>query len=255
MHVRKWFVCLLFFLFLFLMGCQRSSSNALQQSYENKEYGKTIIIAQTALKKTIQSESLLYEAKANAALGNTLDAYEELLLFLALYDSKDPYWHEANTLMCKIGLEEKQYQSVLASGQALEQSGLLEGETPQYYYQALVFLGRTEQASKVFSTYLKNNIGQYQYAKMLLEAKVKGPEFVQVFEGLGSEEQLSLLEFAASDTVTGAYATELLGFAIPLEKAFEDGPKRKRVYSVLERLYGFSDQRVLQRKYGTLADK
>jgi tetratricopeptide (TPR) repeat protein len=255
MHIRILSVCLLFSLFVFASGCKKDSMQTLRLSFEEQDYEKTVEIAQALLEKSINSEYLFWEAKANSLLGNTTEAYSELSLHLAMIDGNSDSWQEANELMCRIGLQVGQYNRVVESARTLEQLGVLQGAFPQYYYQALVALKQSEQANEVFARYLKGTIDSYQYAKMLIAAKANAGSLGEAFSVLSPDEQLALLEFAASDTVTLDYANGLLKLAIPLEQSFTGKAELKRVYLVLENLYGFANQRVQQRKYGTLANK
>ncbi|AEV28300.1 hypothetical protein SpiGrapes_0442 [Sphaerochaeta pleomorpha str. Grapes] len=255
MHIRTLSVCLLFSLFVFFPGCKKDPNQELRNSFEQKDYVGTVKIAQTLLKESVQSEYLFWEAKANDSLGNTAVAYSELSLYLAMTDHENASWREANELMCKIGFQVKQYQRVIESAGILEQSGWLGGELPRYYYQALVAAKQAEKANQVFKSYLKDSVDAYQYALLLVNAKASIENLFDAFLTLSPDEQLALLEFAASDTVKPDYANGLLKLAIPLEKSCTESVGLKRVYLVLEKLYGYADQRVLQRKYETLANK
>jgi hypothetical protein len=245
----------LFSLFVFFPGCKKDSKAKLISSYEQADYGKTIEIARNLLFDSVQAEYLFWEAKANVSLDQSGEAFQELDLFLAMTDSSDENWREATQLMCQIAFQQKNYPRVVESARNLESLGFLEGSAPQYYYEALVALNQKELANTVFATYLKDSIDANQYARILLVTKTVGKALSDAFSVLPLTEQLALLEFAASDTVSPSYANELLEFAIPLEQSIEDNLTLKRVYSVLEILYGYADQRVLQRKYATLANK
>ena len=254
MHIRTLSVCLLFSLFVFFIGCKKDVGQELENSFARKDYAGTVKTAQTLLKNSVQAEYLFWEAKANDALGNTADAYRELSLYLAMIDHEVVSWRDAHELMCRIGFQQKQYQRVIESAGILEQSGWLGGELPQYYYQALVATNQADKANQVFKRYLKDTVDAYQYALLLVTAKASIETLFEAFLGLTADEQLALLEFAASDTVRPDYAKGLLKLAVPLEKSYTDSVGLKRVYLVLEKLYGYADQRVLQRKYETLAN-
>jgi hypothetical protein len=245
----------LFSLFVFFPGCKKNSKANLIDSYEQGDYGKTVEIARNLISESVQAEYLFWEAKANIGLGQNGEAFQELDLFLAMTDAKDENWREAALLMCQIAFQQKKYLRVVESARNLETLGWLGESGPRYYYEALFALNQKELANQVFATYLKDSIDENQYAKILLETKTIGKALSDAFSVLTLTEQLALLEFAASDTVSSSYANELLKLAIPLEQSIEDNLALKRVYSVLEILYGYADQRVLQRKYATLANK
>jgi hypothetical protein len=245
----------LFSLSVFFAGCKKDSKANLIDSYEQGDYGKTVEIARNLLAGSVQAEYLFWEAKANIELGQERKAFQELDLFLAMTDAKDENWKEASLRMCQVAFRQKEYLRVVESARNLENLGWLEDPIPQCYYEALIALNEKELANQVFATYLKDTIDAKQYARILLTTKTIGKALSDAFSVLTPAEQLALLEFATSDTVSPSYANELLKYAIPLEQSVEEYLTLKRVYSVLEILYGSADQRVLQRKYATLANK
>jgi hypothetical protein len=245
----------LFSLFLLLSGCRQIETKRLEQLYGQQEYERTVSMADSLLRKSIYPGYLFWGAKARYALDKQEAAYHDLSLYLAMAGAKDVYFSEANRLMCVLALRQADYHAVVASAGQLENLGEIDPQAGSAWYQALSALGRSDEAARVFSVYLKDTIDPLSYAKLLVRARIGGERLTDAVRTLDEGQTLALLEFAVSATVPSGYAGKLLAFAVPLEDAYDGKAGLSRVYAVLAALYGYSDQRVLERKYSTLSTK
>ena len=243
---------LLFSLFLvFLLGsCFLSSNGVLAKLVEQGRYEELERKTATMHQRSIDASSLFYRSVALQHLERGEDAFHVLNLYFGMAKEEDEHMVEAHRMMIFLSYD---LVKVISSARWLEERSLLEQEGAQVYYQALSMIGESIEAERVFDRYLKDTITPFDYAQMILSSSEDIQKLEQAFATLGPEEKLTLLQSAASGTVSLDKATVLLSLATPLEQAFEGNAELVQVYRLLETLYGKANVRVQQRKYSTLA--
>ncbi|MBI9093291.1 MAG: hypothetical protein JEY71_00265 [Sphaerochaeta sp.] len=246
---------LLFSLFLFflLSSCFLSSSGDGSRLASEAKYGELERKTALMLSKRIEAEPLYYRGVALQQLDRKEDAYHVLKLYFAIAKGDDDHLVEAHRLMCLLSLDANTPLSGISSGRWLEERMVLEERETRAYYQALLMIGDSREAARIFELYLKDTIEPYAYAQMVLGTLPDREKLQKAFVPLSPLQQLTLLQSVASDTLDQERATLLLSLAIPLEQAFEGRAELVQVYSLLQALYGYADVRVQQRKYSTLA--
>ena len=245
---------LLFSLFLFLVfvSCFYPSSGELSKLAKEGEYDSLAKKTETMLARRIASEPLYYRSLALQE-SDSEEAFHVLNLYFAIAKGDDQHLEGAHRLMIPLSLEANVPHKLIASARWLEERSLLTTVEAGPFYQGLLLAGESEEATRVFAHYLKDTIDSYTYAGMLLLSSSSEEKITQAFSILSFQEQLTLLQSAASDRVNPEKAAFLLLLAGPLEQAFKDSPYLGQVYSLLEVLYGYADLRVQGRKYSTLA--
>ncbi len=205
------------------------------------------------LSRRIEAEPLFYRGVALQQLDKYEDAFHVLNLYFGMAKGDDEHLIEAHRQMCSLSLEAGYPTKGIFSARWLEERSLVGAAEAKAYYQALLMVGDSVGAARVFEQYLKDTIEPYAYAQMVLLSGNSIEKLEEVFAPLSYQQQLSLLQSVASDTLAQERATLLLSLAIPLEQAFEGSEALALVYRLLETLYGYADVRVQQRKYSTLA--
>ncbi len=251
-HVLAYLLFSLFLIFL-LSSCSASSSRNLIRLASEAKYEEMERKTGSMLSKRIEAVPLFYRSIALQQLDRKEDAYHVLKLYFAIAKGDDDHLVDAHRLMCLLSLEVNNPLSGISSGSWLEVHLLLEESETRAYYQALLMIGDSVEATRVFELYLKDTIEPYAYAQMVLGTLTDREKLQKAFAPLSTRQQLTLLQTVASDTLAQERATLLLSLAIPLEQAFEGRAELAEVYSLLEALYGYADVRVQQRKYSTLA--
>jgi|GEM_PF-7006177 len=251
-HVLAYWLFSLFLFFL-LVSCFVPSDSDLSKLSAEAKYGELERKTATMLTKRIEAVPLFYRAVALQQFDKREDAFHVLNLYFGMAKEDDQHLVEAHRMMCSLSLEAGNPDKGISSARWLEDRSLLEEAEAQAYYQALQIVGQSAEAARVFSQYLKETIEPYAYAEMLLNSGSPRESLAEAFAPLTLRQQLTLLQRAASVTISRERATLLLSFATPLEQAFEGSVELFQVYSLLEALYGYADMRVQQRKYNSLA--
>ncbi len=176
-----------------------------------------------------------------------------LNLYFGMAKGDDQHLEEAHRMMCSLSLDAGNPAKGISSAMWLEEHSLVGEPEAKAYYTALLMVGDSAEAARVFDQYLKDTIESYAYAEMIIASATDRNKLESAFAPLSPHQQLRLLQIAASDTVLQERATLLLPLAIPLEQAFEGSAELVQVYNLLGTLYGYADVRVQQRKYNTLA--
>lgn len=255
MHRKHVLAYLLFSLFLFLVSvsCYLPSSGGLSKLASEGKYDELLEKTAAMLAKDLKAEPLYYRSIALQQREEALEAFHVLHLYFAMAKEDDQHLVGAHRKMCSLALEANKPQMAISSARWLEERNLLEEADARPYYQGLLQVGDRSEATRVFSHYLKDTIEPYAYAEMLLITPLSGEKLVLAFSNLSHQEQLSLLQSAASDSLNLERATLLLSLATPLEQVFEGSPELRQVYRLLAILYGYADLRVQGRKYSSLA--
>ena len=245
---------LLFSLFLFflLSSCFVSPSRDLSRLASEGKFAELEKKTATMLFDRIEAEPLFYRGVALQQLDYQKDAYHVLNLYFGMATKDDEHLTEAHRLMCSLALEVGNPLQGISSARWLEERSLVEETEARAYYQALLMVGESAEATRVFQLYLKSTIEPYAYAQMVVGSLTDTEKLEEAFAPLSLQQQLTLLLSVASDTVSQERATLLLALATPLEQAFEGSVELVQVYRLLEALYGYADVRVQQRKYRTL---
>ncbi|MGB4408277.1 MAG: hypothetical protein WBI82_15565 [Sphaerochaeta sp.] len=251
-HVLAYLLFSLFLLFL-LSSCSASSSRDLIRLASEAKYEEMEKKTATMLSKRIETVPLFYRGVALQQLDRKEDAFYVLNLYFGMARKDDQHMEEAHRMMCSLSLGVSMPIKGITSARWLEERSLLEESEASAYYQALLMIGDSVEAARVFELYLKDTIEPYAYAQMVLGTLTDREKLQKAFAPLSTLQQLTLLQTVASDTLAQERATLLLSLAIPLEQAFEGRAELAEVYSLLEALYGYADVRVQQRKYSTLA--
>jgi hypothetical protein len=246
---------LLFSLFLFflLSSCFVSSSGDLSRLASEAKYGELERKTATMLSTRIDSETLFYRGVALQQLNKQEDAFYVLNLYFGMARKDDQHLVEAHRMMCSLSLGVTMPIKGITSARWLEERSLLEETEASAYYQALLMIGDSAEAARVFELYLKDTIEPYAYAQMVLGSLSDGGKLQEAFAPLSLHQQLTLLQSVASGTLAQERAILMLFLATPLEQAFEGRVELAQVYRLLEALYGYADVRIQQRKYSTLA--
>ncbi len=255
MQRNKVLAYLLFSLFLcaLLISCFVPSSEELSRLADEHRYAELERKTETMLSKRIGSVPLFYRALALQQLDRSEQAYHVLNLYFAMAKEDDERLEEAHRMMCSLAIEVEKPNKTLGSARWLVERSQLEERDAASYYQALLMLDQSVEASRVFQLYLKDTIDAYSYAQMVLLSLTDREELEASFAPLTPNQQLTLLQSVASGTLSQQRATLLLKLALPLEQAFEDKGELSQVYRLLQTLYGYADMRIQQRKYTTLA--
>lgn len=244
---------LLFSLFLLLASCGISPAPGFSRLADGGKFAELEQKSAKALSKRIEAETLYYRAVALEGLARHDEAFHLLSLYFAMASAKDANLVVAHRLMCRVATEAKEPEKVLSSARWLDSLSLLEREQVELYYQALLMTGNVDEATTIFTRFLKDTIEPVAYARMLLASEAEEKKVVEAFSFLHPLEQLTLIQSSASDTVSPERAKFLLSLAIPLEAAITDSSYTVQIYGLLADLYGYADLRVQARKYSTLA--
>jgi len=246
---------LLFSLFLssLLSSCFLPSSGNLTRLALDAKYGELEKKTAKLLANRIEAEPLFYRGVALQQLDRNEEAFHVLDLYFGMAKKEDGHLADAHRMMCSLSLENGKPAKTISSARWLQERTLLDEPEAQAYYQALLMIGDSEGSQRVFERYLKDTIEISDYARMLLASGSPREKLAEAFAPLSSQQQLSLLQSVASDTLSQERANVLIPLAIPLEQAFEGSADLVLVYRLLDALYGYADLRVQQRKYSTLA--
>lgn len=237
--MKKWIVLMLFFLFLSPV----SASDPYASMIEKEEWDEVLEKAST---KRLSSDRFHAEAISYHALHHDEAAWEIIRLYLACYDAKDLHYEEMLHLAVPVAWEEKEYAFLLAIP---EKTTLTESEA-RICYQAARVTGNEEKAKEIFSTYLRQTMDDVSYAMMLIESNASFKEIEEASQNLSPDETISVYTSYAYAEHADMDAQELFGKTLSLEADVTD---KKSYYQLLARLALLTDQRVLARKYQTLA--
>ena len=242
---------LLFSFCLLFASCHKPESNleelALQGRYELLESAASLDFS-----RTYQKSSLYYAALAQERLGKVKEAAFSLKLYLALAGAQGSS-EAAKTLAVLVGNRAGDAELVIDMGMLLEEQHALDETTAKELYQALLATKRTEDAHRVFSTYLKGTLDGLGYAKVLIEAQASFSLVKEALDALPIEDAVNLLLSVSGTDLVMQRSYDYYSYAITYESRSLDGKQRKALYSSLARFASQADLRVQANKYQSLA--
>ncbi len=228
-----------FFLFLFPLY----AASDLQQLYEAGEYRKVIYEGRSL---PIDQDRLLWESASYEALGEHRAAYETALLGFVWDLEASPERTRLGRLAMINGFAAGDPQGVLGLMAEVD----LDQESAEACYQAALQLGKTETARKLFDTWLRSTVSDYEYALMLVGGGVSVSDVLDASHGLSPKEKLAVYQAVARRTLPAGDLSLLMQAAELLEG---EDVERKGLYTLLADLAERMNQRVLARRYRTQA--
>nr|WP_319474837.1 hypothetical protein [uncultured Sphaerochaeta sp.] len=251
---RLWKLLLFsFFLALLFFSCAKDASS-LQELAQQGEWDALYRSAEKDFSETYRSGSLYYLALAQAELGENETALESLALYQEITGEEGPSM-AARNLMLILADREGKVELVVEQATFLDEAGFLGTQGARAYYQALMALGRSQEAAMVFATYLRQQLGDREYALLLLEAEAPLGQIRAAFGELENGETVSLLANIASWHLSKAWAQTLVPLAQEYEQADLTSQERQMLYASLAKLCTQADFRVLANKYQTLSQE
>lgn len=243
---------LLFSFCLVFLGCRRAESSldqlALRGSYEQLEAQ-----ARKEFSRTYHKSSLYYIALAQERTGKFEQAHASLRLYVAMTTRQETSVAAAN-LAVLLGNRVGDIQLVIDMGLFLEEQNALDEHTAEALYQALLAERRTEDAQRIFSTYLKGTMDSLGYARVLVQAQASLSLIKEAFSDLESEEVVEMLQVASEFENNVQRSYEYLVVGQSYEHTNLDGIHKKILYTALARFASQADQRVQANKYQGLAN-
>ncbi|MBJ2356196.1 hypothetical protein [Sphaerochaeta sp. S2] len=249
---RLWKLLLFsFFLVLLSSSCVKDASS-LQELAQQGEWDTLYHAAKKDFRETYRSGSLYYLALAQAERGDNKSALQSLDLYQEITGEEGASIAARNLMLI---LADRIGNAVLVVEQAtfLDEAGALGIQGARAYYQALMALGRSQEAAMVFATYLRQQLDGSEYALLLLEAEAPLGQIRDALGELEDGEAVSLLATIASRLPSKAWAQTLVPLAQEYEQADLTPQERQMLYASLATLCTQADFRVLANKYQTLS--
>jgi len=251
--MRSRYCTLLLFSFCLLFAGCRKNGPSLDQLALQGDFEKLERAASDDFSATYQKSSLYYVALAQERLGKLKEAASSLHLYLAM-TGKQGASAAAAQLAVLLGNRVGDAELVIDMGLLLEEKQALDERTAKELYQALLSRTRTDDAHRIFTTYLKETIDSFAYATVLVEAKASFSLVKQAFSSLSDEHAVTLLQYASSMENGVQHAYDYFVFALSYENRILDGTMKKNLYTALARFASQADQRVQANKYQSLAN-
>lgn len=242
---------LLFSFCLFLFGCSRTSVS-LEEIAMSGEWDALLQASQQDFSQTYRRSALYYQALAQQMKGESAQALASLELYLALSKGEEPS-EGARKLIIATASGVGRPALVIEHAQALAKQEALGEFSAQAWYRALVETGQTDEANRVFLTYLRSTLDEKQYAQLLVESKAGLTHLKQAFSTLSLEQVLELLRLASLQNGDADWNLDVLALAMEYEHKEMTQSQRKGLYTLLAQLSAKADQRVLANKYTSLA--
>ncbi|MGE4453218.1 MAG: hypothetical protein AB7D92_01675 [Sphaerochaeta sp.] len=249
---RMWKLILFSFFAILLLGsCQKEvpSFTALVQSEDWQGLHRA---AKKEFSTTYQSGSLYYLALAQAELHEQEQALRSLALYREIA-GESGISTAARTLMITLAAEQGDMELVASQASVLQKMGALPDHLATAYYQALMSLGKTQEASAVFTAYLKERVDAREYALLLLEAEAPLEQLREALAPLDAAEVLTLFQTVAERDHDVSWAKTLVSLAQEYEKRDLQEHERIQLYRTLASLCVQADLRVLANKYQSLS--
>ncbi len=251
--MRSRYCTLLLFSFCLVFAGCRKNGPSLDQLALQGDFGKLERAASDDFSATYQKSSLYYVALAQERLGKLKEAAASLHLYLAM-TGKQGASAAAAQLAVLLGNRVGDAELVIDMGLLLEEKQALDEWTAKELYQALLSRTRTDDAHRIFTTYLKETIDSFAYATVLVEAKASFSLVKQALSSLTDEHVVTLLQYASSMQNDVQRAYDYFMFALLYENRILDGTMKKKLYTALARFASQADQRVQANKYQSLAN-
>lgn len=249
---RLWKLLLFsFFLASLLSSCGKEIPS-LQVLAQQGEWYTLYRVAKKDFRETYRSGSLYYLALAQAERGDSASALQSLDLYQEIAGEEGASM-AARNLMLILADREGNAELVVEQAAFLDEVGALGTQGAIAYYQALMALGRSQEAAMVFATYLRQQLDDREYALLLLEAEAPLGQIRDALGDLENGEAVSLLATLASQLPSKAWAQTLVPLAQEYEQADLTSQERQMLYASLATLCTQADFRVLANKYQTLS--
>lgn len=250
--MRKCCCTLLLFSFcLLFVSCGKAEVSLEDLALQGK-YEQLLDAAQSDFSRTYHKSSLYYMALAQERLGEVKESAESLALYLALA-GKQGSSPAARKLAVLVGNRADQPDLVIEMAQLLEEQNQLDETTAKELYQAFLAKGRTEDAHRVFSSYLKGTLDKVAYAQVLIDAHASIALIEEALLSLTKEEAIQMLHSSSTQSMDAQRAYDYYVFAVSYESMQLDDPQKRLLYAALARFASQADLRVQANKYQSLA--
>ena len=251
LRTRMWPI-LLFSLLFFSCTKMQPSMVALAES---GQYEKLLEVSRNQFPKDYQPSSLYYLALAQARTNRMEQAYHSLLL----YDQMVVPSQRSDAsllLMIQVAINMQDYEIVSEKAQALGKKNLLDTQSARWYHDALLKLGKQQQADTVLMTYLRHTLDLQEYQRRLFRTDTSIDVLRQVLDGIEDlDEIIALLQIASRQDNTQERAQVLFSLANTYETQAMHPSQMKTLYEILMNLAEQANLRVQANKYRTLAQR
>jgi len=251
--MRQCYCTLLLFSFCLLLAGCRKGEPSLDQLAMQGDYERLERVAREDFSHTYQKGSLYYVALAQERLGKIEEAHASLRLYLAMAGRQGTSVSAAK-LAVLLGNRVADGALVIEMGLLLEEQKALDEATAKELYQALLGAKRTEDAHRIFTTYLQGSLDGLAYAKVLVESNTSFSLIKEAFTSLTDEQAVNLLLFASLLQHDVQRAYDYFSYAATFESKVRDATMKKNLYTALARFASQADQRVQANKYQSLAN-
>ncbi len=240
-----------FFAILLIASCKEESPS-FTTLVQREDWQGLYQAAKEDFSATYQSGSLYYLALAQAELQEQEQALQSLALYREIAGESGTS-NAARTLSVTLAAREGDMELVASQASVLHKMGALPFHLATAYYQALLSLGKNQEASTVFATYLKGSVDRAEYALLLLEAEASAEMLKEALEPLDADEGIALFARVAERDHDISWARTLVTLAQEYEKHNLTTDERKQLYTTLASLCLQADLRVLANKYQSLS--
>lgn len=186
---RTILLSILLSLFFSLLSCTNQYA-PIERLLHEGSYQQVIESAQKQFMKQNDPKFLSYQAQALRALGEPKSALE----VMKLANSLTPIDKQTNTsLSFELALSQRDWAYAIIQGTILDERGELTVEEAKGLYQALMRMGKIEEAQALFTINLFENLTPYEQAKLFITSEINARNVGSHLKDLTVEEQIALV--------------------------------------------------------------